>query len=179
MLSLEAQIEAILFRQAEPMSQAELARVLGRSQAEVLEALAKLQHTLSSQNRGVILVQKDDELALGTHPDASALLEKLAKEALSRDLGKASLETLTTVLYRGPISRADLDYIRGVNSSFILRHLMIRGLVERVPNPADARSFLYRPTFELLQHLGLSQVSDLPDYDELKEKLSNSNPVKN
>ncbi len=179
MLSLEAQIEAILFRQAEPMSQAELARVLGRSRAEVLEALAKLQHTLSSQNRGVILVQKDDELALGTHPDASALLEKLAKEALSRDLGKASLETLTTVLYRGPISRADLDYIRGVNSSFILRHLMIRGLVERVPNPADARSFLYRPTFELLQHLGLSQVSDLPDYDKLKEKLSNSNPVKN
>lgn len=169
-ITLEAMIEAILFWRAEPLAVAELARAVARGQDEVRAALTKLQSDLAS--RGVILVQKDDEVTLGSHPEASDLIEKLGREALSRDLGKASLETLTTVLYRGPISRAEIDYVRGVNSSFILRHLMTRGLVERVPNPADARGFLYRPTFDLLQHLGLGKVEDLPEYSDLSERLA-------
>ncbi|MBI2099909.1 MAG: SMC-Scp complex subunit ScpB, partial [Candidatus Vogelbacteria bacterium] len=80
---------------------------------------------------------------------------------------------LTIVLYKGPLTRAEIDYIRGVNSSFILRHLSIRGLVERIPNPKDARSFLYRPTFDLFQHLGLSKIEELPEYGELISQLEN------
>ncbi|MCC6290939.1 SMC-Scp complex subunit ScpB [Candidatus Nomurabacteria bacterium] len=168
-MKTEALIEAILFWHTEPMTMAELTRAIGRGETEIREALAVLDRNLES--RGVQLVYKDDEVMLGSHPEASEVIERLAKEEMSQDLGRASLETLTIVLYRGPVSRARIDYLRGVNSSFILRHLMIRGLVERVPNPEDARSFLYRPTFELLQNLGVKRVEDLPDYASLVDKL--------
>lgn len=165
----EAQIEAVLFWQSEPISLAELAKALARPLDEVKANLASLEKNLAG--RGVSLIWKDDSVMLGTHPDATALIDKLRRESLSRDLGKASLETLTAILYQGPVARAQIDYIRGVNSSFILRHLMVRGLVERIANPQDARSYLYRPTFQLLQHLGLSKIEDLPDYGTLREKL--------
>lgn len=169
MLNLEAQIEAVLFWRAEPISVSKLAQILNKKESEITESLMKLEQSL--ENRGVSLIRKDEEIMLGTNPEASNLIEKLTKEELSRDLGRASLETLTTILYKQPISRAEIDYIRGVNSSFILRHLMVRGLVERIQNPQDARSFLYRPSFDLLQHLGLKKLEDLPDHDVLTKQL--------
>jgi segregation and condensation protein B len=120
----------------------------------------------------VQVLEKDGEVMLGTHPEASAIIEQLTKEELNRDLGKAGLETLTIVLYKGPITRAELDYIRGVNSSFILRHLTVRGLVDKVVNPADSRSFLYQPSFEVLQHLGITKKEELPDYETAMAKLA-------
>lgn len=169
-MSLEAQIEAVLFWRSEPMSLKKLATTLGKSEGEINEALKRLEAQLAG--RGIVLLKKDDDVMLGTAPEASSLIEQLTKEELSKDLGKAGLETLSIVLYKGPISRSDIDYIRGVNSSFILRNLQIRDLVERIVNPADARSFLYRPTFELLQHLGVSKVEELPEYGQLVEQLS-------
>lgn len=169
-MPLEAQIEAVLFWRAEPIALAKLAQILNKKEAEILASLETLEKNL--ENRGVSLIKKDDEVTLGTNPEVSSLIEKLAKEELSRDLGRASLETLTTILYKQPVSRAEIDYIRGVNSSFILRHLMVRGLIERIANPQDARSFLYRPTFDLLQHLGLTKLEDLPDHDALAKQLA-------
>jgi len=115
---------------------------------------------------------------LGTAPEMGELIEALIKEELSKDLGKAGLETLSIVLYRGPISRSKIDYIRGVSSTFILRNLLVRGLVERVSNPDDQRSFLYKPTFELLSYLGISRIEDLPEYDAVKQELESFQAVK-
>jgi segregation and condensation protein B len=108
---------------------------------------------------------------LGTAQELSPLIEQLTKEELSRDLGKAGLETLSIILYQGPISRADIDYIRGVNSQFIVRNLLIRGLIERVDNPKDARSFLYKTTLQLLSHLGVSKIEDLPEYQQVRKDI--------
>lgn len=166
----EALIEAVLFWHTEPLTVAELSRAVGRNEGETREALRALENNL--KERGTQLVYKDDQVMLGTRPEASAMIERLTREELSRDLGRAGLETLTAVLYRGPISRADIDYLRGVNSSFILRHLMVRGLIERLPDPEDARVFLYRPTFQLLQHLGLSRIEDLPEYAGHSKRLA-------
>ena len=121
---------------------------------------------------GLVLLEKDDSVMLGTAPEASPLIETLIKEELSRDLGKAGLETLAIVLYEGPLTRADIDYVRGVNSSFILRHLLVRGLVERLPKPGDARTFLYGPTFQLLQYLGATKVENLTEYAKIRQELS-------
>ena len=68
---------------------------------------------------------------LGTAPQMSATVETLTKEELMKDLGKAGLETISIILYKGPISRAEIDYIRGVQSNFILRNLLVRGLIEK------------------------------------------------
>ncbi len=169
--NITRQIEAILFWKAEPIAIKKLVTLLGEGVTieDVKAGLANLELALS--NRGLTVIQTDEEVTLGTSPDLSTLIEKLTKDELSRDLGKAGLETLSIVLYQGPISRADIDYIRGVNSQFILRALMIRGLVERVDNPQDARSFLYKPTLQLLAHMGISKISDLPDYELVRSDI--------
>ena len=121
---------------------------------------------------GLTLVCKEDDVTLGTKPEASELIKELTKEELTKDLGKASLETLSIVLYKGPIARRQIDYIRGVNSNFILRNLMVRGLVEKIPTPNDQRSFLYKPTIDLLTLLGISKIDDLPEYSSMANEIS-------
>lgn len=168
-MTLDAKIEAVLFWKAEPMALSKLAKIFAVTIDEIKKTLPILETKL--QGRGVALVIKDDEVALRTTSDASGLIEGLAKEELTRDLGKAGLETLSIVLYQGPISRREIDYVRGVNSNFILRNLLVRGLVEKIDNPKDQRSFLYRPTFDLLSLLGISKIDDLPDYPSVRKEI--------
>jgi segregation and condensation protein B len=168
-LSLDNQIEAVLFWKGEPQTIKKLAASLGKKEEEILSALEVLKEKI--KNRGVELVFNHDQVMLGTAANLSHIIERLTKEELVRDLGKAGLETISIIAYKGPISRAEIDYIRGVQSNFILRNLQIRGLIERITNPKDARSFLYRPTFELLQFLGVSKIEDLPEFEKVKAEF--------
>ena len=168
-MQLDAKIEAILFFRAEPTTPQRLAKILGVKEREIRDSLKVLGEKL--QNRGLRLVEKDDAFMLGTAPEVSDAVEAIQKEELQKDLGKAGLETLTTILYRAPISKADIDYIRGVNSSFILRNLLIRGLVERETNPEDRRTFLYFPSFDLFSHLGITKMEELPEYEEVQREI--------
>ncbi len=122
-MNLSAQLEAILFWKAEPVSLKKLATLLNTDTTTINTGLQELETSL--QGRGLTLVRTDDEVMLGTAKEISLLIEQLTKEELTRDLGKAGLETLSIILYQGPISRADIDYIRGVNSQFIVRNLLI------------------------------------------------------
>lgn len=170
METLEQKIEAVLFYKAEPVSKNDLAKLLNAEPQNIGASLETLQKSLAG--RGLRLVFKEDEVELRTAPEMSPLIESIRKNELSKDLGKAGLETLAIVLYRGPIARRDIDYIRGVNSNFILRMLMIRGLIERASDPNDARSFLYKPTIELLSHLGVSDITTLPEFEAVKKEIS-------
>ncbi len=175
--NLEKQLEAVLFWYGEPVSIKKLGQIFGKKEDEISAALKILETNLSG--RGIALIFKDDEVALSTSKDASELIEKLTKEELVKDLGRAGLETLSIIIYQGPLSRAEIDYIRGVQSNFILRNLMIRGLVEKVPNPKDQRSFLYKPTFELLSFMGVTKIEDMPEFAKAKEEIeSYKNSVK-
>ncbi len=169
-MDISKQIEAILFYKAEPVKIKKLADILDTDVRTVKSGLEKLLTDLNG--RGLTLIISDDEAMLGTSRDASSVIEKLRKDELSSDLGKAALETLSIILYQGPISRTNIDYIRGVNSQFILRSLLIRGLIERVDNPEDSRSFLYKPSLELLAHLGVSRIEDLPEYQSINNEIA-------
>jgi len=167
---LEKKIEAVLFWKGEPMKIKKLAQVFNKKEEEeVLESLKSLENKLI--DRGIVLLFKDEEVTLGTSKDSSEIIERLTKEELVRDLGKAGLETLSIIVYMGPISRAEIDLVRGVQSSFILRNLTVRGLVERITNPKDQRSFLYRPTFDLISFLGISKIEDMPEFVEAKVEI--------
>lgn len=168
---LENQLEAILFWQAEPQSVKKLARVLAANEPDVQIALSRLSEQLA--NRGIRLVTKNDEVTLGTAPEVGESLERLAKAELKAELGRAGLETMTIVAYRGPVAKSEIDYLRGVDSGFTLRHLLVRGLIEKIPNPEDGRGSLYQPTFELMSLLGLVRLNELPDYNEIKSQLDN------
>ena len=169
-MELDKQIEAVLFWKGEPQSIKKLAASLGKKEEEIKAGLETLKEKI--KDRGVALVFKDDEVMLGTAAGLSHIIERLTKEELVRDLGKAGLETISIIAYKGPVSRAEIDYIRGVQSTFILRNLQIRGLVERIPNEKDRRSFLYRPTFDLLAFLGVARIEDLPEYEKVKAELT-------
>lgn len=174
-MNTEQKIEAILFFKGEPMSRKKLSEFLEIGQTEVNESLKKLKESLKS--RGIVLQEKENpastredsstrggEITLGTAPELSDLIEKLQKEELNKELSKASLETLSIILYKNGVSRSLIDYIRGVNSSFTLRALSIRGLIEKNIDPEDNRRYIYRPTFELLSFMGVKSVEELPDY---------------
>lgn len=177
-MNLEQKIEAILFFKNEPVSIAALSKWLGEEKEAVQSALASLGESL--EGRGILVVFDGENAALGTHPDASALIESLQKEEFSRELGRAGLETLAIILYKGPISRREIDHIRGVNSGFILRNLLVRGLIEKTESIAGERSFSYKPTLELFEHLGVTRKEDLPDYGNAFKKVeefTKANPI--
>lgn len=166
---LETKIEAILFFKGESISRKKLADILNVGQTEVNEGIEKLKENL--QNRGVVLIENDNEITLGTVPELSKLIENLQKEELNRELSKASLETLSIVLYKNGVSRAEIDYIRGVNSSFTLRALSVRGLVEKAIDTKDSRRYIYKPSFELLSFMGVKSVEELLDWGDVNNSI--------
>lgn len=173
-INLESIIEAILFISGSPISLKRLAKITGKSETEVDEASRNLSVKLREEGRGIRLIKKEESVTLSTAPEAGDVIKELIKNEYDSKLSPASLETLTIIIYRSPINRLDIDYIRGVNSNFILRHLMIKGFVEKVTNPSDRRGFLYKPTFELLKFLGVEKIEDLPEYKTMREKVDSS-----
>lgn len=168
-MSLHAQqLEALLFALGRPLSRDDVVRHLKITHEELEVALEDLR----GRERGLSLIDDGYDLELRTAGAAASVVERVRKEEYSREIGKAGLEALSAILYRGPLARAEIDFIRGVNSSQTLRTLTMRGLVRRIPNPKDERSFLYEPTTELLAQLGVRKVSDLPDYADVQKKLA-------
>lgn len=170
MQNLEAQIEAILLFKNEPISEMDLCRWLKKSPEEIKATLESLQAFY--KQRGIVLVTDGEYYNFGTHAELSDLISTLQKEEFSRELGRAGLETLAVILYRGPISRREIDQIRGVNSGFILRSLLIRGLIERSESTSGERSYSYKPTLKLLEHLGVTKIEDLPEYETAFKKMT-------
>jgi segregation and condensation protein B len=171
MANKRAGLEALLFIHGEPLTYKKIQSVLGIEKEELETLIEELKRDLESDTRGLQLVSDREKIQLATKPEFNSILESFVKEEISEDLSPASLEALSIIAYLGPISRARLEYLRGVNSIVILRSLMIRGLVERFPDPAHASSFLYRGTFDLMKHLGIKGKTDLPDYEKFQELL--------
>jgi segregation and condensation protein B len=101
-----------------------------------------------------------------TSPETSEFIKKYIKDETTGDLSRPSLETLTIIAYRGPISKTDLDRIRGVNCALILRNLLVRGLIES-KDDKDSEEVFYNASLEFLKFLGVNRVDELPDYEKL------------
>jgi segregation and condensation protein B len=168
-MELESKIEGLLFYKGEDMSIKKLSELLKVGELDIENALDKLEASLSS--RGLVIIRKDNSVLLGISKELSPLIESIRKDEITRELSKASLETLSIILYKNGVARSEIDYIRGVNSSFILRNLLVRGLVEKVLDEKDSRRVLYRPTFDTLSYMGVTKVIDLPNYTNVKDEL--------
>lgn len=167
-MSLKSLIETILFVYAEPIGAEKLAKITKQKKETMLEALQNLKEEY--QDRGVVIIEKDGEYQLGSNPENSRIVEDLVKSEFTEELSRAAVETLAIIAYKGPITRADIEFLRGVNSSFTVRNMLMRGLVERIENPKDARSYLYRISFDFLKHFGLTAIEELPQFKEFREK---------
>lgn len=161
-------IESILFSIGEPISIEKLAKTLLKNQGLIKKAIDELVEDYEKENRGLRIIKKGEKIQLVSSPENSQYIEKLIKHELQEDLTPASLEALAVIAYRGPITRAEIEEIRGVNCSYILRNLLIRGLIERKGHLEDARAYIYEISFDFLKKLGLSSIEELPEYKKLK-----------
>lgn len=165
-MELAQKIEGLLFYKASPVKRSQLQKLFGVN-AEVLQStLEMLSERLESG--ATRLLQTEDEVQLVTAPELDALIEEVRRDELKRDIGKAGAETLAVILYKGPVSRVEIDRVRGVNSAFILRNLMIRGLIEK---NAEGKSHTFSVTPQLLSHLGVTHKTALPNYATVLDQL--------
>lgn len=169
-LDIQANIESILFIEGVPVTEKKLASVLGVSPKAVTEALESLAARYEeSTHSGLKLLFHKGAVSLTTKPGQAPLIDLLIKETLQVSLTKTQLEVLAIIAYRGPVSRPEIEAIRGVNCSFTLRNLLLRELIEREGNPSNLRGFVYTLSAQFLMTLGLSSLSELPDYTKLRE----------
>lgn len=169
-MNIESIIESLLFISGESMSFKRLVKITSFKEKDIKLSVDKLAKRHSDQGNGLRILVKDEKVQMVTAAENSEFVEKFLKADIEGELSRAALEVLSVVAYRGPIARSEIEEIRGVNCSFTLRHLMIRGLVERINNPKDARAYLYKISFDFLKKLGVEKVEDLPKFEELKEK---------
>lgn len=163
---LKSQIESLLFIAARPMSLKNLSKILKSEMTEIEKNVAELEQDYSTDSRGIKLARIEDQVHLVTSPANAVLVESYLKEEISGELTRPSLETLTIIAYRGPITKPELEMVRGVNCSLILRNLLMRGLVDEKADPKTKLN-KYSVTFEFLKYLGITKPSELPDYDKL------------
>ncbi|MER1954469.1 SMC-Scp complex subunit ScpB [Desemzia incerta] len=165
----EATIEALLFVAGdEGLSLEEAASLLESTTQEVYAALMKLQQKYKSRDSGLTLLEVGNRFELATKKDYSAVIKKYAASPYATNLSQAALETLAIVAYKQPITRMEIDEIRGVQSSGSLQKLVLRGLVQekgRVETPG--RPILYGTTEYFMDYFGLKELGDLPDISEL------------
>ncbi|MDB5195290.1 MAG: scpB [Parcubacteria group bacterium] len=165
-----ALLEAVLFAAGEPLNKARTTKLLGLSDGDFADAVIALATAL--EGRGLALIETEKELELRTAPGAADTIKALRESELSRDLGKASLETLAMILYRGSATRSEIDWVRGVNSAAAIRSLTLRGLIERGEDATDKRRARYTATVDALAHLGVSKKEDLPRYEEFTTTIA-------
>src|SRR3989344_2932979 len=134
MNDLAKKIEVLLFISGEGMTTRSLSTRLKKPEAEIKSAIVELKEHLNSSHDLTIL-EFEDKVSIVSGAAVSWLVEEFAKEEFSGELTRAALGTLSIIAYKGPIRRVDIDYIRGVNSSFMIRNLLMRGLVERTRDP--------------------------------------------
>lgn len=169
MLELAQKIEALLFALGKPLSRADLAKMTDAS-PEDIEAAIKL--ILETKNRGIVLVDDGRIVELRTAPEAAELVAKVRREEFTRELGRAGAEVIAILLYKGPSTRIQIDFIRGVNSTQALRTLSMRGLVRKVATAGSERSIAYELTSELVAALGISRVEEAPQFEAVRAKLA-------
>jgi len=159
-------VESLLFISHKPLSIKELAKLTESSADQVVSVVTELVHHYRERSGGIELLQIGDSYQFATSSDMREVVERLVKHEMTGELTRPSLETLTVIAYRGPISRAELELIRGVNCSIILRNLLMRGLIEATEDKERVTT-VYTITFNFLKHLGLQRIEDLPDFEKL------------
>lgn len=170
--NMQGAVEALLFLSGAPISLDKIASLLGIDRADVEGVIATLADRYEQDPlRGLRIVRGENEVTLATKPAHQALLETLAKEDLKEELTPAALETLSLIAYFGPLSRPQIDFVRGVNSSFIVRNLSVRGLVDRKPGKGNA--YVYTASIDFLKYMGVGSVQELPDYEKYREMKEN------
>ncbi len=160
---LEALVESLLFVADGPVPVTRIAEALEVTPREVEAALSALGEVYATTHRGLSLQRFRDKVQLTTTPAAAPAVERFLGLAATAPLSRAALETLAIIAYQQPVTRPQIEAVRGVNSDSVLKTLLSKGLIEEVGRTeGPGRPVLYATTPEFLQYFGLSALTDLP-----------------
>jgi len=180
-LPLAALIESLLFVSSEPVPVSQLAEALDVNVEQVEDTLAELKAVAGNgPARGLMLQRKGDKVQLTTRPESAPYIEKFLGLALTSRLSKPALETLAIIAYQQPVTRPEIEMIRGVNCDGVIQTLLSKGLVEEVGRLETAgRPIQYGTTFAFLQHFGLRSLEEMPplEAEPLKTELPRAEPL--
>ncbi len=167
--TLKSQLESLLFVSNKPLSLKQLAKFTNAEESVAKQTL----ETLAAErvNSGVVILEASGNYQMATNGANAEMVKTFLNSDLREKLTDATVEVLAIIAYRQPISKAEIEAIRGVNSQYSIRHLLMRGLIEKIPNPNDARGSLYQITTDMLQQLGITSVNDLPEFSKLVEHI--------
>jgi segregation and condensation protein B len=165
-MELSSKIESLLFVAGKPLATKKLAELLAKSTEEIDSVLAELKTKYNQPASGIHLLHEGKEWQLATNPENSKLIKEYIQDETTGELTRPSLEALTIIAYRGPITKLELEQIRGVNCSLILRNLEMRGLVQSEEDKTRAQQ-VYSVTLDFLRFLGVDETSGLPDFAKL------------
>ena len=179
-MTLVSQIEAILFVVGEEgIGLEELAYLLEKSTAKTYEELTKLKEHYASDNKSALnILEVGNHFVLTTKKKYASLLKKYAQSPMSNALSQAALETLSIIAYKQPISRIEIDEIRGLQTSGSIQKLVARQLIEekgRVDGPG--RAILYGTTKYFMDYFGLKSLDELPDIQQMEDELEEELPM--
>jgi len=168
---LAAVLEALLFVSPEPIPMSRLTTAIGNvSKSEVEQALIRLEHDLSQEGRGIQLVKLAGGYRLVTKAEYAPWLKRLDKAKAAQKISRSAMESLAIIAYKQPLVRAEIEEIRGVETSGVLRTLLERKLVRIVGRKeVPGRPIMYGTTKFFLEHFGLQDIAQLPPLREFKE----------
>ncbi|MBU0633460.1 MAG: SMC-Scp complex subunit ScpB [Candidatus Omnitrophica bacterium] len=161
---LKKHLEAVLFVSDKPLSLKQLTEVFeGADSADIKEALKKLKEEYNEPGHGVQIAEIAGGYQYSTHPDCAEYLKKLYKNRRVWRLSSPALETVAIIAYKQPITRAEIEFIRGVNVDGVIRTLLERGLIKiKGKKDVPGRPILYGTTEEFLKYFGLKNIGELP-----------------
>lgn len=164
-MDIKSKIESLLFVSGNPFAADKIASILKIKKSEAEAALTELKSDYETRAGGVRIAAVENKYQMITAPEASDAVQDFLKEEIIGELTRPQLEALTVIAYRGPISKFELEQIRGVNCTMILRNLMIRGLIEQRASEEGLEKYII--THDFLKYLGIADLKNLPDYETL------------
>lgn len=167
-MSIKSKIESLLFISAKPMSFKQLADLIKQDSKELEKAGDELVEEYKNTKKGIQIIKNGQKLQMVSSSENAKLIQEFIQDETTGELSRPSLETLTIIAYRGPISKLDLDRIRGVNCSLIIRNLLLRGLVDARIDKKNEETF-YTVSFDFIRFLGINDVKELPDFERLSK----------
>lgn len=160
-------IESILFVSGNPVSVRDIAKILEMDVRTVRKLMEKMVDTFNFERRGLQIIRVNESYQLATRPEFSEYIQKYIGPEQKQTLSQAALETLSIIAYRQPITRTDIEAIRGVKCEYALNILSQKGLIKEVGRlDAPGRPILYGTTEQFLKSFGFSSLKDLPEIKE-------------
>ena len=175
--TIKSAFESMLFTWGDPLPAKDAANVFGIETQQALELMRELQEEYEQEGRGIVIREINGAFQYVTREENATYIEKLCTPVKSKRLSQSALEVLAIVAYKQPVTKGEIEAIRGIKCDRVMEGLMAKGLVEAVGrSQALGRPILYGTTDEFLKNFGFSSIKDLPEIEDIETAINTDNP---